>query len=329
MNNTPDGNRSLRNAATEREDEFYTQLTDIEKELRHYRDHFRGKVVYCNCDDPRESGFFHYFSHNFEYLGLKKLITTCYKSHSRDLFSQNESQRAVYLEYLGDRDGNRVPDPEEIEVKYLEGDGDFRSQECIKLLKEADIVVTNPPFSLFREYVEQLIEYKKNFLIIGSQNALSYKDIFTLIKNNHIWCGYKAGNMEFRVPQHYMARETRYWVDNNGDKWRSMGNICWFTNLDVEVRHQDIILYKRYSQEEYRTYDNYPAIEVSKVRDIPKDYRGNMGVPITFINKYNPEQFDILGIDRVLVEEESGIVSRFRIDNRELYARVVIKNKRL
>ena len=183
-------NKSLGKARNSKKDEFYTQLSDIERELKHYKNHFKGKVVYCNCDDPRISNFFHYFSYNFEKLGLKKIITTCYKNQNMDLFSQNNSEQAIYLEYDGDKNGNSIPDSKEIGIKPLKGDGDFRSKESIELLKQADIVVTNPPFSLFREYVAQLIEYDKKFLIIGNQNAIAYKGIFSLIKENKIWLGY-------------------------------------------------------------------------------------------------------------------------------------------
>ena len=224
--------RNLYKAKTSKQNEFYTQLSDIEKELKHYKKHFKGKVVYCNCDDPRVSNFFRYFSLNFEKLGLKKLITTSYKNQQMDLFSRNESEQAIYLEYLGDKNSNKVPDPEEIGIKHLEGDGDFRSEESIELLKEADIVVTNPPFSLFRQYVTQLVEHDKQFLIVGNQNALTYKEIFPLIMENIIWLGYESGDMAFRVPDYYEPRATRYWEDESGQKWRSMGNGCWFTNLD-------------------------------------------------------------------------------------------------
>lgn len=289
-------NRSLGNAQKAKEDEFYTQLTDIERELKHYRKHFAGKVVYCNCDDPRVSNFFHYFSYSFERLGLKRLITTCYKNQKADLFSQNDSERALYLEYEGDKNQNMVPDPDEIGMKLLDGDGDFRSQESIELLKKADIVVTNPPFSLFREYVAQLIKYDKKFIIVGNQNAISYRDIFKLIKENKIWLGSNSGDMKFRVPESYEPRKVRFWIDENGQKWRSLGNACWFTNLDLPRRHENLILYKKYTPEEYPTYDNYDAIEVSKVVDIPVDYDGVMGVPLTFLSKHNPDQFEILGL---------------------------------
>ncbi|MCP1771253.1 hypothetical protein J2T38_000042 [Neisseria perflava] len=290
------GNQSLHAASKAKNDEFYTELSDIEKELRHYKKHFKGKTVYCNCDDPSISHFFKYFTLNFEALGLKKLITTCYKSREVDLFSQNNSEHAVYLVYEGDKNGNSIPDSNEIARHELQGDGDFRSAECIELLKEADIVVTNPPFSLFREYVAQLIEYDKKFLIIGNQNAITYKEIFPLIKENKMWLGNHGGDMKFRVPPHYEPRPTRYWQDETGQKWRSMGNTYWFTNLDHDKRHEEMILYKHYSPEAYPHYDNYDAIEVSKVAEIPCDFDGVMGVPITFLDKHNPEQFEILGM---------------------------------
>lgn len=322
-------NSNFHSAKDNKQDEFYTQLSDIEKELKYYKQHFKDKVVYCNCDDPRVSNFFHFFSYNFEKLGLKKLIATCYKSQEVDLFSQNNNEQAIYLEYNGDKNGNFVPDPNEIGIKPLKGDGDFRSKESIDLLTQADIVVTNPPFSLFREYIAQLIEHDKKFVIVGSQNAVTYKEVFQYFKDDKIWVGYKSGDMEFKVPEHYEERETRFRQDETGQKWRSLGNICWFTNLDISKRHEDLILYKTYNPEEYPTYDNYDAINVNKVAEIPMDYKGAMGVPITFLDKYNPDQFEILGIDRPLVEEITGKVSRFRINGKEIYARIVIKNKRL
>ena len=274
-------------------DEFYTQLVDIENELKHYREHFRGKTVLCNCDDPRVSNFFHYFSYNFEQLGLKKLITTCYKNQERDLFSQHDSERAIWLEYTGDHNGNRIPDPEEIGINYLQGDGDFRSQECIELLKQSDIVVTNPPFSLFREYVAQLIEYNKKFIIIGNQNAITNKDFFPLIRDNKVWLGYgfKGG------AGHFFSNYKD--VATAGDHREGMirvSGVNWFTNLEIPKRNEELILYKQYTAEEYPKYDNYDAINVDKTADIPTDYYGAMGVPITFMDKYNPDQFEIVGI---------------------------------
>lgn len=325
-------NNNLKKAKAGKNDEFYTELTDIEKELRHYKDHFKGKTVFCNCDDPRISNFFHYFSYYFEYLGLKKLITTCYKNQNMDLFSTNASEKGISLEYNGVTNGDRTPKREDIEVVYLNGDGDFRSKECIELLKQADIVVTNPPFSLFREYVAQLIEYDKKFLIIGNQNNFTYKEIFKLVKEDKLWAGIDNGGTKwFKVPNHYeITTETRIKTEN-GQKYFSMGSVFWFTNLDNRKRHEDIILFKTYegNEKEYPTYDNYNAINVNKVADIPIDFKGLMGVPITFIDKYNPEQFEILGIDRVLVEELTGKVTRFRINGQEIYARVIIQNKRI
>ena len=283
--------KSFREAKVAKKDEFYTQLPDIENELRHYKEHFKDKVVLCNCDDPRVSNFFHYFSHNFEQLGLKKLITTCYKSQERDLFSQNNSERAIWLEYTGDKNNNRVPDPEEIGIHYFNGDGDFRSAECVELLKQADIVVTNPPFSLFREYVAQLMKYEKKFVIVGHQNAITYKEIFPLIKANRIWLGYgfKGG------AGHFISKYTD--IATAGDHREGMirvSGVNWFTNLEIQKRHEDLILFKRYAPEEFPYYDNYDAINVDKTSDIPMDYDGVMGVPITFLDKYNPEQFEIV-----------------------------------
>jgi nuclear transport factor 2 (NTF2) superfamily protein len=328
-------NKNLHNAKTSKKDEFYTQLSDIERELKHYKTHFKDKVVYCNCDDPRISNFFHYFSYNFEKLGLKKLITTCYKNQNADLFSQNDSERAIYLEYNGDKNGNNVPDPNEIGIKHLKSDGDFRNRETIELLKQADIVVTNPPFSLFREYVAQLIEYDKKFIIIGNHNAISYKEIFNFIKNNKIWLGY-THPVNFIVPDYYEQRECRSWRDENGINWRSLGNACWFTNLDILKRHEDIILYKKFNSDEYQKYDNYNAININKVSEIPIDYPDAMGVPITFIEKYNPEQFDIISANDIRANEnvpfkEHGLIKdkEGAINGKPTYVRIIIKNKKI
>ena len=290
-------NENLRKAKRQKSDEFYTQRSDIENELRHYTEHFRGKVVYCNCDDPSVSSFFHYFSHNFERLGLKKLITACYRNQDRDLFSRHDSERAIWLEYNGNAQGGRVPDVGDIGVREFKEDGDFRSAECIELLKQADIVVTNPPFSLFREYVAQLVQYGKKFLIIGNQNAITYKELFPLIKENKIWLGpsIKSGDREFGVPNHYPLTAATSRIDENGNKFVRVKGVRWFTNLDYPQRHEDLILYKRYSPEEYPAYDNYDAINVGKTAEVPMDWDGAMGVPITFLDKHNPEQFEILG----------------------------------
>ena len=224
-------NNNLKKAKAGKNDEFYTELTDIEKELRHYKEHFKGKTVFCNCDDPRISNFFHYFSHKFEDLELKRLITTCYKNQERDLFSEHKSESAIWLEYNGDKNGDRVPNPEEIGIHDLKSDGDFRSPESIDLLTQADIIVTNPPFSLFREYVAQLIEHDKKFLIIGNQNVITYKEIFKLIKENKLWAGVDNGGTKwFKVPDHYdIQTETRI-KTVDGQKYFSMGSVFWFTN---------------------------------------------------------------------------------------------------
>lgn len=332
-------NKNLRSAKTDKKDEFYTQLSDIEKELKHYKNHFKDKVVLCNCDDPRVSNFFHFFSYNFEKFGLKKLIATCYKSQDSDLFSQNNSERAIYLEYTGDKNGNNVPDVSEIGIKHLQGDGDFRSKECIELLKQADIVVTNPPFSLFREYVAQLVEYDKKFVIIGNLNALTYRDIFKLIKENKLWFGHSihSGDREFRVPQDYPLNAAGSRVDKEGNKYIRVKGVRWFTNLDYTERHEDLLLYKTYSPEEYPTYDNYDAINVDVTKEIPMDYPGVMGVPITYIDKYNPDQFEILGMasSAGYNPEIVGIPfigdkdARPLINGKNTYARVFIKNKKL
>lgn len=287
-------NKNLHKAKDSKKDEFYTQLCDIELELKNYKNHFKDKVVYCNCDDPRISNFFHYFSHNFEKLGLKKLIATCYKSQNMNLFSQNNSEQAIYLEYEGDKNGNNLPDKNEIAVKHLKGDGDFRSDECIELLKQADIVVTNPPFSLFRQYIAQLVEFDKKFLIVGHQNAITYKEIFRLIKDDKIWLGYGfKGGAAYFINQHYQDYAT---AGDHRDGMIRVSGVVWFTNLEIKKRHEDLILYKKYIPEEYPKYDNYDAINVDKTKDIPADYAGAMGVPITFLDKYNPAQFEIIGL---------------------------------
>jgi hypothetical protein len=326
-------NKNLNNAKAGKKDEFYTELTDIEKELRHYKDHFKGKTVFCNCDDPRVSNFFHYFSHKFEDLELKKLITTCYKNQERDLFSTNKSESAIWLEYNGDKNGDRVPNPEEIGIHKLKGDGDFRSQESIDLLTQADIIVTNPPFSLFREYVAQLIEHNKKFIIVGHQNALTYKEIFPLIKENKVWLGYgfNGGAAHFINTQY----EDYATAGNHKEGKIRVSGVHWFTNLDTRKRHEDLILYKTYNKKDFPTYDNYDAIEVSKTKDIPLDYKGVMGVPITFMDKYNPDQFEIIGatesegkgFSNGLWNEKSK-VAQAMVKGERVYKRIFIKNKR-
>ena len=303
-------NKSLAAANKAKNDEFYTQLSDIENELRHYKQHFKGKTVFCNCDDPYESNFFKYFAINFNHLGLKKLICTCYASSPvvYTVVGEEQSDRKPYkieITEVKDLNADGAVDLTDIELllksvdgqpTLLQGDGDFRSEECIELMKQADIVATNPPFSLFREYVAQLIEYNKKFIVIGSQNAITYKEIFPLFKENKLWLGYgfKGGNAYFSIPNQETSRFANGVYDNETGlvKFR---NCAWFTNLDIDKRHEEMTLYKSYNPDEYPKYDNYDAIEVSKTAEIPIDYYGAMGVPITFMDKYNPEQFEIIG----------------------------------
>lgn len=303
-------NAGLQNARQAKKDEFYTQLIDIENELCHYKKYFKGKTVLCNCDDPRVSNFFHYFSYGFEHLGLKRLITTCYKSQEMDLFSQNDAEKAIWLEYNGDKNGNRVPDVEEIGINYLKGDGDFRSEECIELLKQADIVVTNPPFSLFREYVAQLIEYDKKFLIIGHQNAITYKEVFPLIRDNKVWLGYGfQGGAGFFINTKYEDYAT---ASTHKEGMIRVSGVHWFTNLEHSKRNEELPLYKSYSPDDYPHYDNFDAIDVSKTADIPYDYDGIMGVPVSFLDKYNPKQFEIIGMGTGDLAKEIGIAKNYR-----------------
>jgi hypothetical protein len=322
-------NTDLHKAKKSKKDEFYTQLSDIERELKHYKNHFKAKVVYCNCDDPRVSNFFHYFSYNFEKLGLKKLITTCYKNQDRDLFSQNDSEQAIMLEYSGDKNGNNIPDPEEIGIIHLKGDGDFRSEESIEILKQADIVVTNPPFSLFREYVAQLIDNDKKFLIIGHQNAITYREIFKYIKDNQMWLGYGfKRNMAHFINKHY---EDYASDSDHKEGMIRVSGVVWYTNLEIKKRHEDVILYKKYydgNENEYPKYDNYNAINVDKAKEIPMDYKEIMGVPITFLSKYNPDQFELIGqmVTTKIDELNHGYPY---VNGKKIYARILIKNKKV
>lgn len=287
-------NSNLHKAKQAKNDEFYTQLCDVEKELMHYKKHFKDKIVFCNCDDPTWSAFWEYFHLNFKELELKKLISTHYDA-------ENPSYK---LEYEGG-DDNDI----EVGVRTrLLQNGDFRSEECVELLKEADIVVTNPPFSLFRPYVAQLIEYDKKFIIIGSKNAITYKEFFPLIKDNKVWIGHNNVK-EFKQP------------DGSVKKF---GNIGWYTNLDIPKRHEKLILWKKYTPEEYPKYDNYDAINVDKVAEIPVDYDGVMGVPITFLDKHNPEQFEIIGLDRYTVPNKYLVGGRVAINGKPKYARILI-----
>jgi hypothetical protein len=328
-------NTGLNKAAKAKKDEFYTQLVDIEKELRRYKEQFRGKVVYCNCDDPFESNFFKYFAANFNTLGLKRLIATSYKpspiaNTQLGLFGGSEelakpkgrpkvTANKFIINEVDDINSDGAFDLRDIaeqlkanknnEWSPMKGDGDFRSEESIELLKQADIVVTNPPFSLFREYVAQLTEYSKKFLIIGNVNAITYKECFRLIKENKMWLGQSihSGDREFIVPAHYILHSPSKRVDENGIQYVRVNGVRWFTNLDYEERHEDLVLYKKYLPEEYHRYENYDAINVDKTSEIPLSFNGTMGVPITFLDKYNPDQFKIIGLGISNSGKEIGV----------------------
>ena len=350
-------NNNLHKASAAKKDEFYTQIVDIEKELKHYKEQFRGKIVYCNCDDPFESNFFKYFAANFNALGLKKLITTSFVRSPiignqlpllevEGLKPSGKEPFKIEIKKVPDFDKDGTISLDDVKhllkhdkntAKPLRGNGDFRSDECIKLLKKADIVVTNPPFSLFREYLAQLMEYKKKFLILGDQNALTYKENFGYIKDNKLWLGYDNGGTKwFQVPMDYdMPTESRKKIVN-GIKYFSMGRILWFTNLNTTKRQEELVLYKKYNKKEYSKYDFYDAINVNRYSDIPKDYNGAMGVPITFIDKYNPEQFEIISSNDIRLNKkvpfkEHGLIKDKdgAINGKPTYVRVVIKNKKL
>lgn len=323
-------NKQLTGAKKAKKDEFYTQLVDIEAELKHYREHFKGKTVLCNCDDPRMSNFFYYFVLNFHDLGLKKLITTCYKNQDPSLFSESTSEQAVYLVYKGEDIGT-PPDPTTAGlVCPLQGDGDFRSEECITFLEEADIVVTNPPFSLFREYVALLIKYDKKFIIIGHQNGITYKEVFPLILQNKIWLGYGfRGNAGFFINHVY---EDYASASSHKEGMIRVSGVTWYTNLDIQKRHEELTLYKKYSPEEYPRYDNYDAINVDKTADIPRDYDGVMGVPITYLDKHNPDQFEIVGATEsegkgfsAGLWDASSKVSQPMVNGKRVYKRIFIR----
>lgn len=314
-------NKDLNKLKSNPDDEFYTRLSDINAELKHYKHHFKDKVVLCNCDDPRVSNFFHYFAEHFESLGLKKLIATCYKNCEPDLFSTNSSEQAVYIIYEGDKNGNCSVDLDELQVLPLKGDGDFRSAECIELLKEADIICTNPPFSLIGEYFEQLIKYDKKFLVLGSSTAIHRTEVFPYIRDNKMWTGYKpfSQDMLFEVSKEHEVELRKKKKEGSG--WRVVDGVfygrcpaIWYTNLEIEKKHIDFVseLYKTYTPEEYPTYENFDGIDVSSVRAIPKDYFGNMGVPDSFIDFYNPEQFEILGIGSGDLAKEIGVKKNYR-----------------
>lgn len=317
-------NTNLTDAKKAKNDEFYTRIEDIEKELKYYKDFFRGKVVFCNCGDAIHHNFGKYFSMNFEHLGLKKLICTS--------FEMDGSHGKVAI-YEGDKNGNYIPDSDEWTTYKLEGNGDFRSAECVELLKQSDVVVSNPPFSLFREYVAQLMEYGKKFLIIGNMNAITYKEIFPLIKDNKIWLGVsiKSGDRKFYVPDNYPLNASGCGIDENGKRFIRVKGVRWFTNIEDANCNLPLDLYKKYNPKDYPKYDNYDAINVDKTSDIPMDYDGVMGVPITFLDKYCPTQFEIAGLmsggkGENLTNGNDGR-AKFYVNGKGVYARILIRRK--
>ena len=318
-------NELLKKAKKSKSDEFYTQLSDIQSELQHYRSHFKNKVVYCNCDDPRISNFFKYFASNFKELGLKQLIASCFRERLGDLTNTRDNENGFFYEYTGT--GGQKEKPSSTDIVYFNGDGDFRSSESIELLKQSDIVVTNPPFSLFREYVAQLVKYDKKFLIIGNVNSITYKEIFKLIKENKAWLGINLGRgvSGFIVPEHYELYGTEARIDSLENRIVSPNNCLWLTNLDTFKRHEDIALTKKYfgNEDEYPKYDNYDGINVNKTQDIPSDYKGVMGVPITFLHRFNPDQFEIIKFRKGNDEKDLSINGKCP------YFRILIKNKRI
>ena len=346
------GNADLQNANRAKKDEFYTQLVVIEEELRHYKDHFRGKTVFCNCDDPYESNFFKYFAMNFNFLGLRKLIATCYDpspvaGDELPLYGLTSKKAyKIVITEVTDVNGDGAVDLTDVELLIrnrknvlttLEGNGDFRSDECVELLQEVDIVATNPPFSLFREYLAQLVEYQKLFLIIGNINSITYKEVFPLIRSNQIWLGASihSGDREFRVPKNYPLNAAGFRIDEKGNHFIRVKGIRWFTNLDYSQRHEELTLYKRYTPEEYPKYDNYNAINVDKTTDIPYDYDGVMGVPITFLDKYNPDQFEVMGATESEGKgfscglwDTSSRVAQPLVNGEKRYKRIFIRRKR-
>lgn len=331
-------------------DEWYTTYETIAEELEHYKEHFKGKIVLCNCDDPFKSNFSYFFLKNFNKLQLKKLICTSYAGSKVDQITDNIQMtfdmylgvcepmiaRQGYVLKISKMPGNKgeLVSDEDIKnilhkkgvVKKLEGNGDFRTEECIKYLKECDICCTNPPFSLFADLFSLIVKNEKRFLIIGNQNAITYKEIFPYIKENKVWVGYKFGDMAFRVPADTKPRNTRFWIDESGQKWRSIGNAMWLTNIDIPRKHQKIKFTQHYNPEMYPKYDNFDGINVTKVIDIPIDYDGIMGVPITYIKYHNSSQFEIVG------EANHGSDNEFdlfkpTVNGKELFKRILIRRK--
>lgn len=337
-------NTILQAAKNQKDDEFYTTYESIVEELSHYIQHFKNKTVFCNCDDPFESNFCKYFLKNFNTLGLKRLICTSYMDSkvlgTKTLLRDNKNRivkrcRGYVLDVSSIENGSNEFTDEFIEswlkenrpIKRLKGNGDFRSEECIKYLEESDVIVTNPPFSLFKELVALINRFQKKFLLVGNQNAITYKEIFPLIQNNEAWVGYRFGDMKFRVPSDSAPRKTRFWIDESGQKWRSLGNAMWLTNLDIDKRYKKLELTRKYNPDEYPKFDTFDAINVRRVVDIPMDYPGIMGVPITIINKYNSEQFELIGEANHGSDNEFDLFKPL-INNKYIFKRILIRNKK-
>ena len=325
----------LQTAKNKRDDEFYTTYETIEKELCHYENHFIEKIVFCNCDDPFESNFCKYFLINFNKLKLRKLICTSYYSSKiakNHLKTKTKKNKGYILEVEEvpcslENDNEILKFIEENnKIRMLEGNGDFRSKECLAYLNECDIVVTNPPFSLFRELFLEIMSREKKFLLIGNQNALTYKEIFPYIIKNKVWTGYQFGEMKFKVPKDTAPRKTRYWVDETGQKWRSLGNAMWLTNLDIDRRHKTLELNKKFDSKLYKKYDSFDAIHIPSVKDIPVDYDGIMGVPITIIDKYNSAQFEIIGEANHGSDNEYDLFKP-TIEGKEIFKRILIRRR--
>ena len=315
-------NKNLKKASMAKNDEFYTRLSDIAKELKYYeKKHFEGKTVYCNCDDYSRSNFVKYFVDHFEELGLKRLIATCYKTRQTDLFGERKIERATHMEY----DGN------EKSVSFLEGDGSFDSSECTEMLRQSDILVSNPPFSRFRSYLQHIVTHEKQFLILGNQTVIARQEVFQLFLDNKMWLGNTNGSVKFQIPDYYKDRMT-YEEDEQGRKWKSV-NITWFTNIDVEKRHKMLKLTKKYDPGGlHKRYDTYPtAVNCDKISDIPTPesygYDEKIGTPITMLSRYNPQQFILIGLDRYL-KDSPHFGTGFKINGRETYARIIIKHRR-
>ncbi|MCY3626734.1 MAG: modification methylase [Gammaproteobacteria bacterium] len=325
----------LRKAKEVQFDEWYTQRSDIDYELKHYRPHFKNQIVYCNCDDPKISNFYRYFSDNFHRLALKHLITTCYRNNEPDIFSKHKLENGVRLDCPRGELIDGAYQPSVPVITELNGDGDFRSSECIEILRSTDIVVTNPPFSKFQEYITQLITNKKKFLILGGAASVATKNIFDFIQQGKVWLGTKSisGGMYFDIPKWKQeevlesGKKNGYTIKNGVVK--KISPVVWYTNLDHHRRHEEMFLFRKYSKQKFPKYDNYDAIHVENVNDIPKDYPGEMGVPTTFVDKWNPDQFELVGTDRQVTKAKSGKQSRFYLDGKELFAKFVIRNKRI